>query len=118
MFEGMSKRIGEAATRLRDADSETLWAEIQRLASGQQFTETPDFSVHHIMAAHILMIAKHEGWSVLHTALALAYVHMILSDDHLADLNEMTLYMQKPMIVHNHCAGCTCEDKVTRWENA
>ena len=117
MLEGMGKRMTEAAERIRDADSETLWSMIQTMAFTPWNPEDPLTIGNNAIAASILHIGEMEHWTVQHTALVLAYVHMVMSNDHQKDLKEMMDFMQRPMVIHQHCAGCTCKDKVTRWEN-
>jgi hypothetical protein len=118
MLEGMSKRMGEAGARVSSADAEALWADIQRMAAGIPWTDQEDpFIMHNFMLAKtIVQLAEHEHWTMLHTALALAYAHMVLSQDHWKDLTEMQALSIRPMVVHQHCEGCTCKDKITRWE--
>jgi hypothetical protein len=119
MLEGMGQRMTEAAERMRNADSETLWSMIQNLAMGAgQWNEEDPFTItNNVIAATVLRVAEMEHWTVQHTALALAYVHIVMSNDHQKDLMEMMNYMQRPMVIHQHCEGCTCKDKITRWEN-
>lgn len=117
MLEGMGNRMTEAAERLRNADSETLWSMIQNLAFAPWDREDPFTITNNVVAATVLRVAEHEHWTVQHTALALAYVHIIMSNDHQKDLMEMMNYMQRPLQIHQHCESCTCKDKITRWEN-
>jgi hypothetical protein len=120
MLEGMSKRMGEAGKRVAEADAETLWTMIQTMASGMSWNESDDpFTINNFMlAAAIIRISEFEHWTPLRTALALAYAHMVLSNDHFKDLVEVQAFMQRPMVIHQHCEGCTCKDKITRWEDA
>lgn len=118
MLEGMGKRMTEAAERIRNADSETLWAMIVQMAFTPWNPENEPLSVgNNVIAASILRIGEVEHWTVQHTALVLAYVHIVMSNDHQKDLKEMMDFMQRPMVIHQHCEGCTCKDKITRWEN-
>ena len=117
MLEGMGKRMTEAAERIRNADSETLWSMIQNMAFAPWNPEDPDTIGNNVIAASVLRIGEIENWTVMHTALVLAYVHIVMSNDHQKDLKEMTEFMQRPMVLHQHCEGCTCKDKITRWEN-
>jgi hypothetical protein len=118
MLEGMGKRMTEAAERIRNADSETLWAMIQNMALAPwNPNDDPSTITNNVMAAQVLRIGEIEHWTVQHTALVLAYVHIVMSNDHQKDLAEMLDFMQRPIVMHQHCEGCTCKDKVTRWEN-
>lgn len=119
MFTGMGKRMTEAAERIRNADSETLWAMLQELArnAGRWDEENPYSITNNVMCATVMKLGEMEHWTPLHTSLVLAYVHIIMSNDHQSDLQEMVAFMQRPMIIHQHCEGCTCKDKITRWEN-
>jgi len=119
MLEGISKRMGEAGAHVAKADAETLWTDIQRMAAGTPWGENEDpFDVNgSVLAATIIRIGEFEGWTVQHTALALAYAYMVLGEDHRKDLMELTTLMHRPMIIHPHCGGCTCKDKSTRYEN-
>jgi len=75
MFEAM----GDAGARLASADSETLWAMIEEMAQGHES----------MLASHVIAIGKHEHWTMMHTALALAYAHMVLSNRHEQALREL-----------------------------
>lgn len=121
MLEGLSKRMGEAGKRVAEADAEALWADIQRMAAGIPWQDDPDplrSISNSALAATIIRLAAVENWSFLRTALALAYAHMVLASDHWQDIMEMQARSIRPMVIHQHCEGCTCKDKITRWENA
>jgi hypothetical protein len=107
MFEGISKRMGEAGKRVAEADSETLWAEILTMAQNHDSA----------LASHILTIGEMEHWTTTHTALALAYVHMVLSNGHGEDIKDLMAIMNRPIIMNRHCANCTCEDKNLEVDN-
>ena len=89
MLESMSKRMGAAGARVAQADDETLYGDIVTLAQRHDYP----------LAARILSIAELEHWTVQRTALALAYSHMILSNEHAADLKDMLNFMQRPIII-------------------
>lgn len=72
MDEGLSRRMYEAGKRVAEADSETLWSEILVMAQNQESA----------LASSIIAIGEVGHWTPLHTALALAYTHMILSNEH------------------------------------
>jgi hypothetical protein len=112
MLEAMGKRMGEVGARIANADAETLWADIQRMAIGEPWSEQDPFKINtNVLAAHIIRIAEIEHWTLLHTAMVLAYTHMVLASDHATDLKEMLDFTQRPIIVNRHCANCLCEDK-------
>lgn len=116
----MGKRMEACAARLREADAETLWADIQRMAAGLPWQDDPDpvnaFS-NSMLANAIIKIAEVENWTVLRTALALAYAHIMLSSDHQKDLKELAALQTRPIVMNRHCANCNCPDKITRWED-
>ena len=115
---GISERMGKAGARVAEADAEALWADIQRLAAGVPWNDDEPFAVNNSMlASTIIRISEHEHWSILRTAMALAYAHMVLSNDHFKDLLEMQSYMQRPIIMNRHCANCNCTDKSTKVDN-
>jgi len=89
MFETMGQRMGEAGARVAKADSETLWAMVEEMANNH---ESP-------LAASILQIGKMERWTTLHTALALAYAHMVLSNGHAQDMKELIATMNRPIVI-------------------
>jgi hypothetical protein len=86
MVEARGKRIGEVSARLMEADAETLWAEIRELARNQDYP----------FAARILEVGEHQHWTVTHVALALAHAHMVLSNNHGEDLQEMMPVHEPP----------------------
>ena len=93
MLEARGKRISEVSARWMEADAETLWAEIRELARNQDYP----------FAARILEVGEHEHWTVTHVALALAHAHMVLSNNHGQDLQEMMAFMNRPIIMIRHC---------------
>ena len=103
MLEKLSKRMYEAGKRVAEADSETLWAEI--LAMAQQH----DYH----LASRIIDIGEIEHWTVMHTALALAYTHMAVCNEHGEDIKDMLAMMNRPIVMNRHCERCLCEDKST-----
>jgi hypothetical protein len=108
MLEARGQRVEEASTRVREADAETMWAMIQDLAARHDYP----------MASQILALGRHEHWTVMHTALVLAYMHMSLSHGHGEDLKDMLAFNQRPMVITNtHCMGCNCADKTSKVDN-
>ena len=93
MLEAKGKRISDVSARLMEADAETLWAEIRELARNQDYP----------FAARILEVGEHESWTVTQVALALAHAHMVLSNNYGEDLQEMMLFMNRPIILNRHC---------------
>ena len=91
MLEARGKCISDVSARLMEADAETLWAEIRELARNHDYR----------FAARILELGEHEHWTVTHVALALAHAHMVLSNNHGQDLQEMA-FMNRPIIMNRH----------------
>jgi hypothetical protein len=89
----VAKDLRAVSPRLMEADAETLWAEIRELARNQDFP----------FAARILEVGEHEHWTVTHLALALAHAHMVLSNNHSQDRQEMMAFMNCPIIMNRHC---------------
>ncbi len=87
----VAKDLRAVSPRLMEADAETLWAEIRELARNYDYW----------FAARILEVGEHEHWTVTHVALALA--HMVLSNNHGQDLQEMMAFMNRPIIMDRHC---------------
>ena len=83
MLEARGKRISEVSARFREADAETLWAEIRELARNHDYP----------FAARILEVGEDEHWTVMHVALA--HAHMVLSNNHGQDLQEMMAFMNR-----------------------
>lgn len=83
MLEKLSERMGKAGARVAEADAETLWAEIRDMAQHHDYR----------LASSILAIGEMEHWTVMHTALALAYAHMILSNEHGEDIKSLLAIM-------------------------
>ena len=79
MFENLEKRMGEAGSRVAESDSETLWAMIQAEAKDHPLG----------LASAVLAISQMENWTPTHTALALAYSHMILTKGFKEDMQEI-----------------------------
>jgi|SRR5271167_1748712 len=121
MLEEMGKRMSEAYARLADADAETLWAMVQDLALRDLYEPwtadggPPTFAPGSVLAAQILRVAKYEKWTTLHTALALAYCHIVMSNGHYADIHELLALQHRPIIMNRHCVNCNCADKTTKW---
>src|SRR5580692_5344004 len=93
MLEARGKRISEVSSRLMEADAETLWAEIRELARNHDYP----------FAARILEVGEHEHWTVTHVALALAHAHMVFSNNHGQDRQEMMAFMNRPIIMNRYC---------------
>lgn len=74
-----------------EADAETLGAE------NREFVRNHDYP----FAARILEVGEHEHWTVTHVALALALAHMVLSNNHGQDLQEMA-FMNRAIIMNRH----------------
>jgi hypothetical protein len=87
----VAKDLRAVSPRLMEADAETLWAEIRELARNHDYR----------FAARILELGEHEHWTVTHVALALAHAHMVLSNNHGQDLQEMA-FMNRPIIMNRH----------------
>src|SRR6266853_5526939 len=85
VLEARGKRISEVSARWMEADAETLWAEIRELARNHDYQ----------FAARILEVGEHEHWTVMHVALALAHAHIVLSNNHGQDLQEMMAFMNR-----------------------
>lgn len=116
MFEAIGERMGEVGARVANADAETLWAMIERMAAGLD-EEPQSTRIRYALAGQILKISKAQHWTPLHTALVLAYAHMVLSDAHNQDLLDVVTVMQRTVIVNRHCEKCLCEDKQTKVDN-
>jgi len=91
MLKGLSKRMGEAGKRVAEADAETLWGEIREMARNHDYR----------LASSILAIGEAEHWTVMHTALALAYAHMVLSNGHANDLRELMTAITDRLEINN-----------------
>ena len=111
MMNGIAKRMGEAGAVVANSDAETLWTRIERMAMGLNEEPQSMRRVSYTLAGQILQIGRHEHWTTLRTALALAYSHMILSDCHNEDMHDLMMIMQRPIIVNRHCDNCLCADK-------
>ena len=83
----VAKDLRAVSPRLMEADAETLWAEIRELARNHDYP----------FAARILEVGEHQHWTVTQVALALAHAHMVLSNNHGQDLQEMA-FMNRPII--------------------
>ena len=88
----VAKDLRAVSARLMEADAETLWAEIRELARNRDYP----------FAARILEVGEHEQWTVTHVALALAHAHIVLSNNHGQDLQEMMAFMNRPIIMNRH----------------
>jgi hypothetical protein len=89
----VAKDLRTVSARLMGADAETLWAEIRELARNQDYP----------FAARILEVGEHQHWTVTHVALALALAHMLLSNNHGQDFQEMMAFRNDPIIMNRHC---------------
>jgi hypothetical protein len=89
----VAKDLRALSPRSMEADAETLWAEIRELARNHEYP----------FAARILEVGEHAQWTVTHVALALAHAHMVLSNNHGQDLQEMMAFMNRPIIMNRHC---------------
>jgi hypothetical protein len=88
----VAKDLRVVSPRWMEADAETLWAEIRELARNHDYP----------FAARILEVGEHQHWTVTQVALALAYAHMVLSNNHGQDLQEMA-FMNGPILINRHC---------------
>ena len=70
----VAKDLRAVSARLTEADAETPWAGIRKLARNYDYP----------FAGRILEVGEHEHWTVTHVALALAlaHAHMVLSNNH------------------------------------
>ena len=100
-------RQAPVSARLMEADAETLWAEIRELVRNH---DCP-------FAARILEVGEHEHWTVTHVALALAQAHMVLSNNHGQDLQEMMAFMNRPIVTNRHCPNRLRFGETGRFEN-
>jgi len=89
----VAKDLRTVSARLMEVDAETLWAEIRELARNHDYP----------FAAQIIEAGEHEHWTLTHVALALAHAHMVLSNNHGQDLEEMMAFMNRPIIMNRHC---------------
>lgn len=87
MLDHVAKAMEEAGSRVAEADAETLWSMIQEKAQ------------HSALASTILNIAKFEDWTVVRTALALAYAHIILTDAQREDIIDLLMIQQPRTII-------------------
>ena len=102
-----AKDLRTASACSMEADAETLWAEIRELARNYDYP----------FAARILEVGEHEHWTVAHVALALAHAHMVLSNNHGQDLEEMLAFMNRPIIMNRHRTNRLRSGWTDRFEN-
>ncbi len=103
----VAKDLRTVSARLMEADAETLWAEIRELARNHDYP----------FAARILEVGEHEHWTVTHVALALAHAHMVFSNNHGQDLQEMVAFMNRPIMMNRHYSNRLRSGYTGRFEN-
>lgn len=105
MAVGTSKAGTVAGEIVSKADAETLYALIQEKAK--------DSPIVHML----LLLGEFEGWTVQHTALAIAFTLVIKDEDNTRRMIDMVSKSTRPILMSLHCKTCTCEDKGVNYED-
>lgn len=91
----------QAGQAMATSDDETIFGLIENMAQRSMNS----------LASRILAISRIEHWTVQRTALVLAYTFIVRDEESFDRIMEIINNSIRPMIIANHCVGCSCEDK-------
>lgn len=104
----------QAGTAVAIADDETLFALIKDIAFGANLDQ---WKVSSPLLRAILSLAEIEHWTTQRTALALAYTFILKDEENMERIMDMVNKSTRPIVMHMHCATCTCKDKSVNYED-
>lgn len=103
MGETKISSMHQAGQVMATSDDETIFGLIENMALRSVNS----------LASRILAMSRIEHWTVQRTTLVLAYTFILRDEENFDRILEITnnSISPRPMIINNHCAGCSCEDK-------
>ena len=98
-------RMYEAGRASRESDNETIHDLIKQMVNDSPLLRA------------VMTVAEIERWSPERLALVTAYTFILKDLENTERIMDMVSKSTRPIVMHMHCATCTCKNKSVNYED-